>query len=171
MIKERLYQAVLIDGSSSSELFNTRQDALRAHRGNILKLVEVLPKPNKKPAQTITTSNEALLISKRNSDDLKTSLGCGYTVTYTCPKTDRLFEGMAYLEASDDQVLEAQVVRIERYEKSIHHHWKGPGFKPEKTWAWAIFHKGGEIIDKRAAQEKYDNSLKGTQGGISYIKI
>lgn len=171
MIKERLYQAVLIDGSSSNELYNTRQDALRAHRGNILKLVEVLPRNNKKTAQITPATNEVLLITKRNDDDLETSLSCGYTVTYNCPKTERLFEGMQYLEASDDQVLEAQVVRIERYEKSIHNHWKGPGYKEDKEWSWVIFHKNGKIIDKRVAKEKYDNTLRGTQGGIAYIKI
>lgn len=171
MIKERLYQAVLIDGTTSSDLYGTRQDALRANRGNVLKLVEVIPRNPKKTTATVTSSNEAILISKRNNDDLETSISCGYSVTYNCPKTDRLFEGMTYLEVSNDQVLEAQVVRLERYEKSIHNHWVGPGYKKDKEWGWVIFHKNGRIIDKKLAQAKYDNPLKGTQGGISYIKF
>lgn len=171
MIKERLYQVILLDGSSPIGYFDTRQEAVRAHRGNISKLVEVIPKATKKSTAVVKPTDEALLISKRSNDDLKTSLGCGYSVTYNCPKADRLYEGMRYLEVSDDQVLEAHVSRIERYEKSIHHHWKGPGLKPNKEWAWAIFHVKGELVSRAFAQEKYSNSLKGTQGGISYIKI
>jgi hypothetical protein len=78
---------------------------------------------------------------------------------------------MRYLEVSDEQVLEAEVIRIEKYEKGVHHHWKGPGYRPDKEWEWAIYHKRGRIIDRRTAEKKYDNPLKGTQGGISYIKI
>ncbi len=136
-----------------------------------MQLVEVIPKATKKTIAAAKPTDEALLISKRSNDDLKTSLGCGYSVTYNCPKAERLYEGMRYLEVGDDQVLEAYVSRIERYEKSIHHHWKGPGLKPNKEWAWAIFHSKGELVSRSFAQEKYNNSLKGTQGGISYIKV
>lgn len=169
-MEEVNYQVVLLNGSLSSEVYKTRQDAVRAHRGNISKLVEVVPKTTKR-TKTDMSSIEALLISKRSNDDLVTSLECGYAVTYNCPKRDRLYEGMRYLEVSDEQVLEAEVVRIEKYEKGVHHHWKGPGYRPNKEWEWAIYHKRGKIIDRRAAEKKYNNPLKGTQGGISYIKI
>lgn len=170
MIQERLYKVVLLNGSISSDVFNTRQEAIRAHRGNITKLIEVVPKETKK-IKTDMSSIEALLISKRSDVDLETSLDCGYAVTYNCPKRDRLYEGMRYLEVSDDHVLEAEVLRLEKYEKGIHHHWKGPGYRPDKEWAWAIYHKNGKIIDRVKAENKYNNPLKGTQGGISYIKI
>jgi hypothetical protein len=169
-MEEVLYQVVLLNGSISSELYKTRQDAVRSHRGNISKLVEVVPRTTKK-TKVDMSSVEALLISKRSNDDLVTSLDCGYAVTYNCPKRDRLYDGMRYLEVSDEQVLEAEVIRIEKYEKGVHHHWKGPGYKPDKEWEWAIYHKRGRIIDRRTAEKKYNNPLKGTQGGISYIKI
>lgn len=169
-MEEVFYQVVLLNGSISSELYKTRQDAVRSHRGNISKLVEVVPRTTKK-TKVDMSSVEALLISKRSNDDLVTSLDCGYAVTYNCPKRDRLYDGMRYLEVSDEQVLEAEVIRIEKYEKGVHHHWKGPGYKPDKEWEWAIYHKRGRIIDRRTAEKKYDNPLKGTQGGISYIKI
>lgn len=171
MIKERMYQVILLDGTSAIGYFDTRQEAIRAHRGNISKLVEVIPKVTKKTTKVEVSSNEALLISKRSDDDLETSQSAGYSVTYNCPKLDRIFEGMTYLEVSDDKVLEAKMVRLEKYEKSIHHHWKGPGYKPDKEWGWAIYHTGGKIISKSMAKEKYGNPLKGTQGGISYIKL
>lgn len=170
MIQERLYKVVLLNGSITSEVYETRQEAIRAHRGNISKLVEVVPKETKKTKSDMS-SIEALLISKRSDVDLETSLDCGYAVTYNCPKKDRLYEGMRYLEVSDDHVLEAEVLRLEKYEKGIHHHWKGPGYRPDKEWAWAIYHKNGKIIDRVKAEKKYNNPLKGTQGGISYIKI
>lgn len=171
MIKERLYQVILLDGTPANGYFETRQEAIRAHRGNIQKLVEVIPKTVKNVPRSNPSSNEGLLISKRSNDDLETSQSAGYSVTYNCPKLDRIFEGMTYLEVSDDKVLEARMVRLERYEKLIHHHWKGPGYKPNKEWGWAIYHTGGRIIDKSIAKEKYGNPLKGTQGGISYIKL
>lgn len=169
-MEEVLYQVVLSNGSIPTDLYKTRQEAVRAHRGNISKLVEVVPKATKK-TKIDMSSVEALLISKRSNDDLKTSLDCGYAVTYNCPRRDRLYEGMRYLEVSDEQVLEAEVVRIEKYEKGVHHHWKGPGYRPDKEWEWAIYHKRGRILDRKASEKKYNNPLKGTQGGISYIKI
>jgi hypothetical protein len=117
------------------------------------------------------SSIEALLISKRSVEDLKMSLSCGYAVTYNCPKRERLYDGMRYLEVSDEQVLVAKVVRIEKYEKGVHHHWKGPGYRPEKEWEWAIFHKDGVIVDRKSVEKEYNNPLKGTQGGISYINV
>ena len=51
MIVEKAYKVVLLDGSEPSTLYNTMQDAVRAHRGNIKKLVEVLPKVTKKKVE------------------------------------------------------------------------------------------------------------------------
>ena len=169
MILERLYKVVLLDGTTTQDSYDTRQEAVRAHRGNIEKLLEIIPnvKKSDKPVKT----GEALLISKRDNDDLDISLDCGYSVTYNCPKIERLYEGMKYLEVSKNKVLVAEVVRIEKYEKSIHHHWIGPGYKPDKEWAWAIYHKNGNIMGKDSVETLYNNKLKGTQGGISYIKI
>lgn len=171
MLKERFYQVVLTNGTTHGQLYETRQDAIRSHRGNISKLIETIPKESKNVTPIGVISEEALLISKRSDEDLKTSLSCGYAVTYNCPKKDRLFEGMRYLEVGDNQVLESEVVRIEKYEKTAHHHWKGPGYRPDKEWSWAIFHKNGSVKSKDEMVEKYNNPLKGTQGGISYIKI
>jgi hypothetical protein len=90
---------------------------------------------------------------------------------YNCPKRDKIYEGMKYLEVSDEYVLEATITKLEKYEKTVHHHWVGPGYKPDKVWKWALFHKNGKIISRKNAEELYSNSLKGTQGGISYISI
>lgn len=170
MIQEKLYQVVLLNGSTSPQLYETRQDALRAHRGNISKLVEVLPKVTKKKVE-VTHDQLAIVISARSNEDLDISKDCGYAVMYNCPKRDKIYEGMIYLEISDDYVLEATITKLEKYEKSVHHHWKGPGYRPNKEWKWALFHKNGKIIPRNVAEKKYSNPLKGTQGGISYIKL
>lgn len=171
MIVEKHYRVQLLDGKETTTLYETRQDAVRVHRGNIAKLIEVLPKHTKPKAPTPTNDQLAIVISKRSNEDLDISKGCGYAVMYNCPKMDKIYNGMRYLEISEDYVLEATITKLEKYEKSIHHHWKGPGYRPEKTWKWAIFHKDGRIIPRKSAEEKYSNPLKGTQGGISYIKI
>jgi hypothetical protein len=170
MITEKLYKVQLLDGKESSTLFETRQEALRAHRGNIAKLIEVLPKETKKKIET-TSDQLAIVISARSNEDLEISKDCGYAVMYNCPKRDKIYEGMKYLEVSDEYVLEGVIRKLEKYEKTAHHHWKGPGYKPDKTWKWAMYHKDTKIIPRKLAEQRYSNPLKGTQGGISYIKL
>lgn len=170
MITEKQYKVQLLDGNETTTLYETRQDALRAHRGNVAKLIEVLPKETKKKVEP-TSDQLAIVISARSNEDLEISKDCGYAVMYNCPKRDKIYEGMKYLEVSDDFVLEATITKLEKYEKGAHHHWKGPGYKPDKTWKWALYHKNGKIVPRKNVEERYSNPLKGTQGGISYIKI
>jgi hypothetical protein len=170
MIVEKVYKVQLLDGKESSTLYETRMDALRAHRGNIAKLIEVLPKHTKKKVEQ-TNDQLAIVISARSNEDLEISKDCGYAVMYNCPKRDKIYEGMKYFEVSDEYVLEATITKLEKYEKTVHHHWVGPGYKPDKVWKWALFHKNGKIVSRKNVEERYGNPLKGTQGGISYIKI
>jgi hypothetical protein len=162
------YKVVLKQGICS-DIFDTPIQAVKRFGSNLEKVVEFTP-PKKKKIETPPTQ-QALLISGRSDDDLKLSMDCGYAVMYNCPNKTKLYEGMPYLEVSENSVLEGEVIRIEKYQKSIHHHWKGPGYRPEKEWAWAIFHRKSKITEKQSAQKKYDNPLAGTQGGISYIKF
>ena len=169
MILEKQYKVQLLDGKEITTLYETRQEALRAHRGNIAKLIEVLPKATK--VKVDPPSDElVIVISARSNEDLDISKDCGYAVMYNCPNKTKLYEGMPYLEVSENSVLEGTVIRLESYSKSLHHHWKGPGYRPDKEWKWAIYHKNSKIIPREVAQKKYNNSLNGTQGGISYIK-
>jgi hypothetical protein len=171
MIVEKQYRVQLLDGKEITTLYETRQDAVRAHRGNINKLIEVLPKHIKPKIVAPTNDQLAIVISARSDEDLNISKDCGYAVMYNCPKMDKIYDGMKYLEVSDEYVLEATITKLEKYEKSVHHHWVGPGYKPDKTWKWALYHKDGKITPRKSVEKKYDNPLKGTQGGISYIKI
>jgi hypothetical protein len=171
MITEKLYKVQLLDGKETTTLYETRQEAIRAHRGNISKLIEVLPKATKtKPAPT--ADELVIVISARSNEDLEISKDCGYAVMYNSPKKDKIYEGMKYLEVSEDHVLEGTIYKLEKYEKSVHTRWSSivPRF-PTKTWKWAIFHKNGKIVPRKNVEERYSNPLKGTQGGISYIKI
>jgi hypothetical protein len=171
MIVEKQYRVQLLDGKEITTLYETRQEAVRAHRGNINKLIEVLPRHTKPKVVAPTNDQLAIVISARSNEDLNISKDCGYAVMYNCPKMDKIYDGMKYLEVSDEYVLEATITKLEKYEKSVHHHWVGPGYKPDKTWKWALYHKDGKITPRKSVEKKYDNTLKGTQGGISYIKI
>lgn len=171
MIVEKQYRVQLLDGKEITTLYQTRQEAVRAHRGNINKLIEVLPRHTKPKVVAPTNDQLAIVISARSNEDLNISKDCGYAVMYNCPKMDKIYDGMKYLEVSDEYVLEATITKLEKYEKSVHHHWVGPGYKPDKTWKWALYHKDGKITPRKSVENKYDNTLKGTQGGISYIKI
>jgi hypothetical protein len=171
MIVEKQYRVQLLDGKEITTLYETRQEAVRAHRGNINKLIEVLPRHTKPKVVAPTNDQLAIVISARSNEDLNISKDCGYAVMYNCPKMDKIYDGMKYLEVSDEYVLEATITKLEKYEKSVHYHWVGPGYKPDKTWKWALYHKDGKITPRKSVENKYDNTLKGTQGGISYIKI
>ena len=48
--------------------------------------------------------------------------------------------------------------------------WKGPGFKPDKIWKWAIFHSNAKIITREEAEAKY-GKIPGVQGGIGYLDL
>ena len=168
---EKLYRVQLLDGNETTTLYETRQEAIRAHRGNISKLIEVIPRQTKKKVTPPSSDELAIVISARSNDDLTISKDCGYAVMYNSPKMDKIYEGMKYLEVSDDYVLEATIQKLEKYEKGAHHHWKGPGYKPNKVWKWALYHKDGKLTPRKVVEQKYNNPLKGTQGGISYIKI
>lgn len=170
-MQEKQYQVVLLNGVISSTLYETRQDAVRANRGNILKLVEVIPR-KKLELQPKENPNEALFISQRSDEDLSISKNCGYAVMYNCPKRDRIFEGMRYLEVSEDHVLEADLVRLEKYERTVHTAWSHVTPRdPKKPWRYVVYHRNAKMITKEEAQKKYNNTLKGTQGGISYLGL
>ena len=98
MIVEKQYRVQLLDGKEITTLYETRQEAVRAHRGNINKLIEVLPRHTKPKVVAPTNDQLAIVISARSNEDLNISKDCGYAVMYNCPKMDKIYEGMKYLE-------------------------------------------------------------------------
>jgi hypothetical protein len=160
------YKVQLKEGICT-DIFDSPQAAMKKFGSNLARLIEYESKVKK---ELKVPTDIALLISARSDADLEVSVSCGYAVMYNCPNKTKLYEGMPYLEVSENSVLEGTVIRLESYSKSLHHHWKGPGYRPDKEWKWAIYHKNSKIIPREVAEKKYNNSLNGTQGGISYIK-
>ena len=160
------FKVELKDGICT-DIFDSPQDAIKKFGSNLKKLIEYESKEKK----NIVPTNVALLISARSNEDLEISMECGYSVMYNCPSRVKLYEGMPYLEVSDDSVLEGRLVRLEKYSPSVHSRWSGitPRF-PDRPWRYTIYHKGSKIISREEAVKKYGNPLNGTQGGISYIK-
>ncbi len=72
MVVEKLYRVQLLDGKETTTLYETRMDALRAHRGNISKLIEVLPKHITKKIDMVK-DQLAIVISARSNEDLEIS--------------------------------------------------------------------------------------------------
>jgi len=162
------YKVVLKQGICS-DIFDTPIQAVKRFGSNLEKVIEFTP-PKKKKTESPT--QQALLISARSDEDLEISLDCGYAVMYNCPNKSKLYEGMPYLEVSENNVLEGRVVRLDKFEKSIHTRWGNiiPRF-PDRLWRYTIYHRGSKIISRQEAERKYNNPLAGTQGGISYIKF
>ena len=168
-MNNKAFKITLQDGRVIDKYFSTVQDAIKElGLKNIKKVDEVSIK--KTNASVIPAKDTALVISMRSEDDLKLSLSCGYAVTYNCPSYKRIFPGMKYFETSEHHVLEGEIVKLAKYDSLLHHHWKGPGFKPDKVWKWAIFHKNSKIISKEEAEAKY-GKIPGVQGGIGYLDL
>lgn len=169
-MKTKAFKVFLKDGRISGILYPTMQEAFKAHGlKNILRVDEVYV-GNANKSSVIPSKDTALIISMRSEEDLKISLDCGYAVTYNCPSAQKIYTGMHYLETSLNTILEGKLVKLARYDKKIHHHWKGPGLHPDKEWKWAIFHKDSQIISREEAENKYGR-ISGVQGGIGYHKI
>lgn len=163
----KMYKVYLKGDKPCTDLFDTPTQALKKFgAANIAKLEEVYSKAiiSKKPIST----EVVLEISARSLEDLETSKEAGYTVTYNKPADDKIFEGMMMIETSEEYVLEAVMGEIVKYDKLIHSEWKGPGYRPEKEWEYAIYHKNANIITRKEALEKY-GKFAGVQGGIGYI--
>lgn len=160
---------VLLKQGICSDVFDTPIQAVKKFGSNLNKVIEFTPPKKKK---TEIPSQSALLISARSDEDLDISMECGYAVMYNCPSQAKLYEGMPYLEVSENNVLEGRVVRLDKFEKSIHTRWGNivPRF-PDRLWRYAIYHRGSKIISRKEAEKKYGKPLNGTQGGISYIKF
>ena len=145
------FKITLHDGRVIDKYFATLQDAIKElGLKNIKKADEVTIK--KSSAAVAPSKDSALVISMRSEEDLQLSLSCGYAVTYNCPASSRIFPGMKYFETSENTVLEGEIVKLAKYDSLVHHHWKGLGFKPSKTWKWAIFHKNSKIISREEAE-------------------
>lgn len=168
-MNNKAFKITLHDGRVIDKLFPTLQDAIKELGVKNIKKVEEVN--IKKSSTAVTPSKDsALVISMRSEEDLQLSLSCGYAVTYNCPASNRIFPGMKYFETSENTVLEGEIVKLAKYDSLVHHHWKGPGFKPDKVWKWAIFHKNSKIITKEEAEAKY-GKIPGVQGGIGYLDL
>jgi len=164
------FRVMLLNGTVTDTLYDTPMDAMKAHRGDIKKLIEVAEK--KKSGSVRFSQDEGLFVSQRSQEDLEISHRCGYAVMYNCPSRQRIFSGMKYFEISDDFVLEGEILKLEKYDRSLHSGWSHviPA-KEKKVWKWVIFHKNTKMLPRIDVETKYKTSFKGTQGGISYLKL
>jgi hypothetical protein len=168
-----LYRIHLKNGKTSEKLYETTKDWMADYKiHEVLKIEDVrLKSKSKKLKLELSTTNGdlILLITKRSNEDIGLSNECGYTVTYKTPSFLKVFKGMKFLEVSEDLVLQAELDNIVEYEKEKHIHWKGPGYKPNEEWSCTIFHTNSNVLTREDAEIIY-GKLKGTQGGISYLK-
>jgi hypothetical protein len=170
-----LFRIHLKNGKKSEKLYESTKEWMadfKVHEVLKIEDVKVNSKTKKPKVSELSTikGDLILLITKRSKNDIDLSKECGYTVTYKKPSFIKVFKGMKFLEASDDFVLEAELDNIVEYNKEVHTYWKGPGYKPNEEWSCTIFHINSNVIPREEAEKLY-GKLKGTQGGISYLKI
>jgi len=167
----KLYKVQLKDGKIPTTLYHSIGDAIKAHGvKNIFKFDEV-------PTKKVNTTNVAkskdliLVLSSRSHDDLNLSIKCGYAVTYNCPSYKKIFQGMKYLEVSENSVLEGEILKLEKFDIKVHLDWASiiPRHQ-EKLWKWSIYHNNSTIIPREDAEKKY-GKIPGVQGGIGYINL
>lgn len=169
-----LFRVHLKNGRKSDKLYESQKDWSSDYKlSEILKIENVRFKVKTKTQKEFILSdkntNLVLMITNRTIDDINLSKECSYTTTYKYPSNKKVFTGMKFLEVSEDYVLIGEVQKIESYNKEKHFHWKGPGYKPNEEWVCVIFHSNS-VIKTRNEIEKIYGKLKGTQGGITYLK-
>ena len=167
----KLFKVQLKDGKIPTTLYQSIGDAIKAHGvNNIVKIDEVSAK--KKITSEISKALDLILVlSSRSDDDLELSIKCGYAVTYNCPSYKKIYQGMKYLEVSDNFVLEGQILKLDKFDIKAHHDWAAiiPRHA-EKIWKWSIYHTKAAIISRNEAEAKY-GKIPGVQGGIGYINL
>jgi hypothetical protein len=166
-MKLKKIKVILKSGMTHPELFDTAGMAVKTVGiSNISKMEEVNVDVPKKYGHEYNKS-EMLVISKRSNEDLEKSLRCGYTVTYNKPSLEKVYEGMAILETSEDKVLMGKFVALRSWDPSVHKDFIPPGYRPDKDWEWAIYNKDSRIVDRLELEEKI-GKIPGVQGGIGY---
>jgi hypothetical protein len=167
----KLFKVQLKDGKIPTTLYQSIGDAIMAHGvNNIVKIDEVSAK--KKITSEISKAKDLILVlSSRSDDDLELSIKCGYAVTYNCPSYKKIYQGMKYLEVSDNFVLEGQILKLDKFDIKVHHDWAAiiPRHA-EKIWKWSIYHTKAVIMPRAEAEAKY-GKIPGVQGGIGYINL
>jgi hypothetical protein len=167
----KLYKVQLKDGKIPTTLYQSIGDAINAHgAANVVKIDEVAGK--KTSSSGVDKSKDlGLVLSSRSDDDLELSIKCGYAVTYNCPSYKKIYQGMRYLEVSDNFVLEGQILKLDKFDIKVHHDWAAiiPRHA-EKIWKWSIYHTKAAIISRNEAEAKY-GKIPGVQGGIGYINL
>jgi hypothetical protein len=167
----KFYKVQLKDGKIPATLYHSIGDAIKAHGvKNILKIDEVTTKKGN-TTEVAKSKDLILVLSSRSDDDLNLSIKCGYAVTYNCPSYKKIFQGMKYLEVSENSVLEGEILKLEKFDLKVHHDWASIIPKhAEKIWKWSIYHNRSTIIPREDAEKKY-GKIPGVQGGIGYINL
>jgi len=166
-MKLKKIKVILKNGLSHPTLFDTATDAMReVGVKNVLNMVEVNQDVKQKYGHQFN-ENQYLIISKRSNEDLETSLGCGYCVTYNKPSLEKVYKGMTIIETSEDKVLIGKFVTLRSWDPNTHKDYIPPGYRPDKDWEWSIYHKDSKIIDRSELESKIGR-IPGVQGGIGY---
>ena len=165
----KLFKVQLKNGKIPSTLYQSISDAMKTHGAtNIAKIDEVSTQKGKS-AEVLKSKNLILVLSNRADNDLELSMKCGYAVTYNCPSYKKIYQGMKYLEVSENLVLEAEILKLEKFDLKVHHDWAELLTKgAQKLWKWSIYHTKAVIIPRSEAEIKY-GKIPGVQGGIGYI--
>ena len=168
---KKLFKVQLIDGKIPATLYQTASDAVKAHGAKNIKKIEEVAEKKTKGTEVSKSKDLILVLSSRGDDDLELSIKCGYAVTYNCPSYKKIFQGMKYLEVSENLVLEGEILKLEKFDLKIHHDWAliAPRLEGE-LWNWSIYHSKATIISRAEAEEKY-GKISGVQGGIGYMNL
>ncbi len=167
----KLFKVQLKNGKIPVTLYQSVGDAMKAHgASNIAKIDEVSSKKANSP-DVAKSKDLILVLSNRADNDLELSNKCGYAVTYNCPSYKKIYQGMKYLEVSENFVLEGEILKLEKFDFKVHQDWAVLLSKEtQKIWKWSIYHTKAVIIPRFEAEIKY-GKIPGVQGGIGYINL
>jgi hypothetical protein len=165
----KLYKVQLKDGKIPATLYQSIGDAMKAHGASNIAKIDEVPAKKGKTTDVAKSKDLVLVLSSRGDDDLELSNKCGYAVTYNCPSYKKIYQGMKYLEVSENYVLEGEILKLDKFDLKVHLDWAAiiPRHT-EKLWKWSIYHTKSVLIPRTEAEAKY-GKIPGVQGGIGYI--
>ena len=165
----KLFKVHLKNGKIPVTLYQSVTDAMKEHGANNIAKIDEVSAKNGKSSDVLKSKDLILVLSSRADNDLELSIKCGYAVTYNCPSYKKIYQGMKYLEVSENFVLEGEILKLEKFDPKVHQDWAVLLSKDtQKLWKWSIYHTKAVIIPRLEAEIKY-GKIPGVQGGIGYI--
>jgi len=111
-----------------------------------------------------------VVLYDRSDEEITQSKELGYSPISSRLISKKISNGMVYLEIGKNIVLESELIRIEKYDKILHHQWKNVSSSENKNWKYVVNHGKSNIITIDDYVIKYGKIPK-SKSVVEYINL